>query len=210
MALSKILPKFVCRSVRQRHLSRHRKACGAPLSVRSQTAHTEPLKAFFTHLAKAHVILYNPASELELPRIGRRLPRTILTAEEVEQVMAQPDVGNPIGVRDNSSTAPARARPKMPAGRMAIRTFSKRGAIQSTKITRQTALKLGAASTLKLSTSRKPKKLSAPRFGAAKVATASGWNRDRKTGHANCRRPDVKIVVAQCRSQSAIDGLASQ
>ncbi len=57
---------------------------------------------FFTHLAKAHVIFQNPASALERPRIGRRLPRTILTAEEVEQVMAQPDMGNPIGVRDRA------------------------------------------------------------------------------------------------------------
>ncbi len=76
----------------QRHLFLHRKADGSPLTPRSQIAHTEPLKAFFKWLAKENHILFNPASELELPRIGRRLPRTILTADEAEAIMAGVDV----------------------------------------------------------------------------------------------------------------------
>jgi integrase/recombinase XerD len=39
-------------------------------------------------LARENHILSNPASELELPRIHRRLPAHILSREEVEQVMA--------------------------------------------------------------------------------------------------------------------------
>lgn len=86
----------------QRHLFLHRKADGAPLAARSQIAHTQPLRAFFRWLARENHILYNPASELELPRIGRRLPRHIMTVAEVEQVLGVPDITTPIGVRDRA------------------------------------------------------------------------------------------------------------
>jgi len=67
----------------QRHLFLHRKKDGQPLSARTQIAFTTPIKAFFKYLAKANHILYNPASEIELPRQERRLPRHILNAKEV-------------------------------------------------------------------------------------------------------------------------------
>jgi len=86
----------------QRHLYLHRKADGQPLSVRSQIGHTEPLKALFKWLAKENYVLYNPASDLDLPRIGRRLPRNILTHAEVEQVMAVPNLKTAIGIRDRA------------------------------------------------------------------------------------------------------------
>jgi integrase/recombinase XerD len=47
-------------------------------------------------------LLYNPASELELPRLEHRLPQHVLTTSEVEQVIAQPDVSEPMGVRDRA------------------------------------------------------------------------------------------------------------
>ena len=86
----------------QRHLYLHRKADGQPLSVRSQIGHTEPLKALFKWLAKENYVLYNPASDLDLPRIGRRLPRNILTAAEAEQVLAVPNLKTAIGIRDRA------------------------------------------------------------------------------------------------------------
>ena len=86
----------------QRHLYLHRKKDGAPLSPRSQIAHTAPLVAFFRWLSKQNYILYNPASELDLPRLGRRLPRVILTASEAEAVMASVNVSTHVGVRDRA------------------------------------------------------------------------------------------------------------
>jgi integrase/recombinase XerD len=86
----------------QRHLYLHRKKDGSPLTPRSQMAHTTPLKAFFAWLAKQNYILYNPASDLDMPRVGRRLPRTILTASEAEAVLAAVNVSTPAGMRDRA------------------------------------------------------------------------------------------------------------
>ena len=86
----------------QRHLYLHRKADGEPLTVRSQLAHTHPLRGFFRWLARENHILYNPASELDMPRIGRRLPKFVLTAAEAERVLAIPNLKTPIGIRDRA------------------------------------------------------------------------------------------------------------
>ena len=51
---------------------------------------------------KQNALLSNPASELELPRLPARLPRDVLTAMEVEQVMAQVDARTAVGVRDRA------------------------------------------------------------------------------------------------------------
>ncbi len=47
-------------------------------------------------------LLYNPASELELPRTEKRFPKAILSIEEVEKVLAQPDLEDPLGLRDRA------------------------------------------------------------------------------------------------------------
>jgi integrase/recombinase XerD len=86
----------------QRHLFLYRKADGEPLSVRSQHVRTTPIKALFKWLSRGNHILYNPASELELPRMEKRLPRHVLSAREVEKVMAIPDIATPIGLRDRA------------------------------------------------------------------------------------------------------------
>jgi integrase/recombinase XerD len=86
----------------QRHLFLHRKADGEPLTVRSQLAHIQPLIAFFRWLARENHILYNPASDLELPRIGKRLPRNVLSVAEAERVLAVPNLSSAIGVRDRA------------------------------------------------------------------------------------------------------------
>ncbi len=41
-------------------------------------------------------------SELELPRLGVRLPEAVLTANEAEQILQQPDVHDPLGLRDRA------------------------------------------------------------------------------------------------------------
>lgn len=86
----------------QRHLFLYRKRDGEPLSTRSQHVRTTPLKAPFKWLARGNHILYNPASDLELPRMERRLPRHILSIGEVEAVLSVPDLKTPIGIRDRA------------------------------------------------------------------------------------------------------------
>ena len=84
----------------QRHLFYYRKPNGDPLSFRTQRARMVPVRAFFKWLARQNHILYNPASELELPRPEKRLPKAILSPEEAEAILIQPDLASPIGVRD--------------------------------------------------------------------------------------------------------------
>jgi integrase/recombinase XerD len=60
------------------------------------------LRCWFRWLTRQNLILHNPASELELPRMGRRLPKHVLTISEAEQVLQQPDIHGPLGLRDRA------------------------------------------------------------------------------------------------------------
>jgi integrase/recombinase XerD len=86
----------------QRWLFHYRKTNGDPLSFRSQSQRLLAVRAFFKWAAKQRHVLHNPASEIELPKAERRLPRPALTASEAEAVLAQPDLGTPAGVRDRA------------------------------------------------------------------------------------------------------------
>lgn len=54
------------------------------------------VRAYFKWLAGHNWMLFNPASELELPRLEQRLPKHVLTAAEVETVLALPDTRAPV------------------------------------------------------------------------------------------------------------------
>ena len=86
----------------QRSLYTHRKTNGEPLTFRAQHARLIPVRAFFKWLARQNYLLYNPASEIELPRLEHRLPKHVLTKSEVEQVLAQPDTSEAMGLRDRA------------------------------------------------------------------------------------------------------------
>jgi integrase/recombinase XerD len=86
----------------QRWLFHYRKSNGEPLSFRSQSQRLLAVRAFYKWAARQRHVLHNPASEIELPRAERRLPRPALTAAEAELVLAQPDLDDPIGVRDRA------------------------------------------------------------------------------------------------------------
>ena len=86
----------------QRSLYQHRKKDGQPLSFRSQHSRLVPIRAWFKWLARNNHILFNPASELELPRLERRLPKHVLTIREAELVIAVPKVAEPLGLRDRA------------------------------------------------------------------------------------------------------------
>jgi integrase/recombinase XerD len=86
----------------RRHLYHYRKESGEPLSFATQQQRLLPLRAFFKWLARENYILGNPASELELPRVHRRLPAHILSREDVEAVIAQTFVHGVLGTRDRA------------------------------------------------------------------------------------------------------------
>jgi len=86
----------------QRYLFHYRKVNGEPLSFRSQHARLVPLRMWFRWMTRQNYILHNPASELELPRLGRSLPKNIFSAAEVERVLTLCEVEEPIGLRDRA------------------------------------------------------------------------------------------------------------
>jgi len=86
----------------QRHLFYYRKADGRPLTIGSQHGCLAPLKTWFKWLARENHIPFNPASELELPRLPKHLPRAILSVAEVEAILAAADHTNPAGLRDRA------------------------------------------------------------------------------------------------------------
>ncbi len=86
----------------QRFLFLRRKKNGEPLTIHSQYTHLVPVRAWFKWLAKQNHILYNPAAEIELPRLGHRLPRYVLSQAEAEKVLAVPDVTTATGLRDRA------------------------------------------------------------------------------------------------------------
>ena len=86
----------------QRYLYLYRKKDGKPLSARSQCAHIIPIRAWFKWLTKSNRILYNPAADLDYPKIERRLPKHILTVDEAERIMNVPDIQTATGLRDRA------------------------------------------------------------------------------------------------------------
>lgn len=51
---------------------------------------------------RENLILYNPASELDLSKSEKRLPKHTLTTDEAERVLSQPNVETAKGIRDRA------------------------------------------------------------------------------------------------------------
>ncbi|MFU9136172.1 site-specific tyrosine recombinase XerC [Erwinia tasmaniensis] len=86
----------------QRHLYQYRKANGEALSSRTQRTTLQPLQVWFSWMAKQGLILANPAADLELPKLEKRLPLTILSVEQVEDIVSQCDLTTLQGIRDRA------------------------------------------------------------------------------------------------------------
>ena len=86
----------------QRALFQYRNEKGAAMSFATQSGHLIHIRAFFKWLCKKGRIPVNPASEIELPRKGERLPDAVLSIDEVERIMSQPNTAEPIGLRDRA------------------------------------------------------------------------------------------------------------
>jgi integrase/recombinase XerD len=86
----------------QRWLYHRRKDDGRPLTFRSQYTALSVVRTFFRWLVKQNFLLSNPASEIELPRLEKRLPRHVLSTSEAEAVLTTPDLDTALGVRDRA------------------------------------------------------------------------------------------------------------
>ncbi len=86
----------------QRYLYHYRKPSGKALGFSRQAIILRSQQGFFKWLAQNNHILYNPASDLILPKTPKQLPRDILTTDEMETLLNQPDLESPYGLRDRA------------------------------------------------------------------------------------------------------------
>ena len=86
----------------QRSLYTYKKKNGKPLAAGSQYSRLSALKMFFKYLVTKRIIPFNPASELQFPKLGKPLPKNIMSHEEVQAVMQQCDLNDPCGLRDRA------------------------------------------------------------------------------------------------------------
>jgi integrase/recombinase XerD len=86
----------------QGHLYHYRKGDGTALTIGTQKSWLAAVASFFSWLTRESLVLYNPASDLDLPRKELRLPKSVLNAHEVETVMNVPDLSTPLGIRDRA------------------------------------------------------------------------------------------------------------
>jgi integrase/recombinase XerD len=85
----------------QKHLYYHRKENGQPLGSRTQNRYLSSVQQFFKWAARENHLLYNPASDLVLPKAVAGLP-IVLSVEEVAHLMTQPDTDTHSGLRDRA------------------------------------------------------------------------------------------------------------
>jgi integrase/recombinase XerD len=84
------------------YLHERRKSDGSPLGWGSQAQMLVAVKGLFRWLTLTKRTATNPAAEIELPRRAYRLPRAVLTADEAERVLDEPDTTKALGVRDRA------------------------------------------------------------------------------------------------------------
>lgn len=68
---------------------------------RSTARRLSTLRMFFRHLLKEKCITVDPTLKVELPKLGRALPK-YLTLAEVDRLLAGPDISKPLGLRDRA------------------------------------------------------------------------------------------------------------
>jgi integrase/recombinase XerD len=86
----------------QSHLFHYRRADGRPLALTTQVARLNPIKAFCKWLARTGQLPFNPAADLLIPRIPRRLPGRVPTVAEVESILSVPATVTLSGARDRT------------------------------------------------------------------------------------------------------------
>ncbi len=92
-----------CRSLRDadsavilRHLIRLRDSGMGP---RSRARHLVTLRGFFKFLVQEKMMEKNPATRIDLPKSGLKLP-DVLSVQEIDRILNMPDTHKPAGIRN--------------------------------------------------------------------------------------------------------------
>lgn len=70
-------------------------------AVTTISRHLASIKTFYRFLLLEQIVDKNPAGKLETPKSGFRLPQ-VMTEEEVELLLKQPELSKPAGLRDKA------------------------------------------------------------------------------------------------------------
>jgi integrase/recombinase XerD len=71
------------------------------LSTKTIVRNLVAVRTFFRFLTQEGIMESNPAEELETPKVAKTLPE-ILTLREIEQLLEQPNLETPLGIRDRA------------------------------------------------------------------------------------------------------------
>jgi len=71
------------------------------LSTKTIVRNLVAIRTFFRFLVQEGILETNPAEELESPKVAKTLPE-ILTLREIEQILEQPNLQTPLGMRDRA------------------------------------------------------------------------------------------------------------
>ncbi|MGB7576144.1 MAG: site-specific tyrosine recombinase XerD [Thermodesulfobacteriota bacterium] len=71
------------------------------LNTKSIVRDLVAIRTFFRFLIQEGILESNPVEELESPKVARTLPE-ILTLKEIEQILEQPNLQTPLGIRDRA------------------------------------------------------------------------------------------------------------
>ena len=87
----------------RRHLFHYRNGkTQKPLKFSTQSSYLMSVRRWFVWLHEQNFVAADVSQNLELPKEEKRLPTTVLTAEEVETVLNQTDINKPLGLRDRA------------------------------------------------------------------------------------------------------------
>lgn len=87
----------------QRHLSTaHCSLIAQRLTTSAQHGRLVAVRTFFKWLTRKRHLPHNPASEIDLPRLEKRLPQHVLTHTQVQSILSLPDTQSVIGLRDRA------------------------------------------------------------------------------------------------------------
>jgi integrase/recombinase XerD len=71
------------------------------LSTKTVVRDLAAIRTFFRFLIQEEILEVNPVEEIDSPKMAKKLPE-ILTLREVEQLLEQPDLRTPLGIRDRA------------------------------------------------------------------------------------------------------------
>jgi integrase/recombinase XerD len=86
----------------QRWLFYFRKKNGKPMSFSGQHSALLAVRSFFRWLTRENAVPANPAADLELPRVPYKLPKHVLSVDEVESILRAVDLAHEHGLRDRA------------------------------------------------------------------------------------------------------------